>query len=56
MLAAIQQDVVMYVGQTAELRCEASGINPNDVRWSRIGGRLPPGALERGNILRYLEI
>ncbi|XP_071516712.1 basement membrane-specific heparan sulfate proteoglycan core protein-like isoform X3 [Panulirus ornatus] len=52
LLAAIQQDVVMYVGQTAELRCEASGINPNDVSWSRVGGRLPPGALARGNLLR----
>ncbi|XP_069938272.1 basement membrane-specific heparan sulfate proteoglycan core protein isoform X44 [Cherax quadricarinatus] len=52
LLAAIQQDVVMYVGQTAELRCETSGINPNDVRWSRIGGRLPPGAIARGNLLR----
>ncbi|KAK7083866.1 Basement membrane-specific heparan sulfate proteoglycan core protein, partial [Halocaridina rubra] len=52
LLTAIQQDLLMYVGQTAELRCEASGINPNTVTWSRVGGRLPPGALPRGNLLR----
>ncbi|KAG7156952.1 Basement membrane-specific heparan sulfate proteoglycan core protein-like 3, partial [Homarus americanus] len=44
--------MVMYVGQTAELRCEASGINPSDVRWTRMRGRLPPGAIEHGNLLR----
>ncbi|XP_050708006.1 cell adhesion molecule 4-like [Eriocheir sinensis] len=44
--------MTLYVGQTAVLRCETSGINPSDVRWSRINGRLPPNALARENTLR----
>ncbi|XP_045130066.1 basement membrane-specific heparan sulfate proteoglycan core protein-like isoform X13 [Portunus trituberculatus] len=52
LLTATDPQVTLYVGQTGELRCETSGINPNDVRWSRVNGRLPPSAVTRGNILR----
>ncbi|XP_066985998.1 basement membrane-specific heparan sulfate proteoglycan core protein [Macrobrachium rosenbergii] len=52
LLTAIQRDVLMYTGQTAELRCEVSGLTPSIVQWRRIGGSLPPGALPRGNLLR----
>lgn len=53
LIVASQQDITMYMGQTAELRCETSGINPNDVKWSRVGGTLPHDALPRANTLRY---
>ncbi|XP_050723887.1 basement membrane-specific heparan sulfate proteoglycan core protein-like isoform X5 [Eriocheir sinensis] len=52
LLTAIDPEMTLYVGQTAVLRCETSGINPSDVRWSRINGRLPPNALARENTLR----
>lgn len=55
-LTAMDPDVTLYVGQSAELRCEMSGINPNDVRWSRIGGRLPLAARPFANVLRLPRV
>lgn len=53
LLTAIQPEVTVYVGQSTELRCEMSGINPDDITWSRIGGQLPLTARPSANILRY---
>ncbi|XP_047486490.1 basement membrane-specific heparan sulfate proteoglycan core protein-like isoform X30 [Penaeus chinensis] len=56
LLTAIQQEIVRLVGQTAELRCEASGIDPNAVSWSRVRGSLPSNAVIRGNLLRLTSL
>nr|XP_045613717.1 basement membrane-specific heparan sulfate proteoglycan core protein-like isoform X12 [Procambarus clarkii] len=52
LLTAITPYVEVDVGQTAELRCEASGVDPNSIRWTRVEGELPHGAIQQGNILR----
>ncbi|KAK3867232.1 hypothetical protein Pcinc_027289 [Petrolisthes cinctipes] len=56
LLTAIEPEVTLYVGQSAELRCEMSDINPNDVTWSRISGRLPVTARPSANILRIPRV
>ncbi|XP_042860326.1 basement membrane-specific heparan sulfate proteoglycan core protein-like isoform X47 [Penaeus japonicus] len=56
LLTAIQRDIVRFVGQTAELRCEASGIDPNAITWTRLRGSLPGNAVTRGNLLRLTTL
>ena len=52
LLTATEPTRTIYKGQSAELRCESSGINPSSIRWTKDSRRVPQNAIPRANVLR----